>query len=363
MNGKIVAVQYLRALAAVLVLASHALLYPLVEENLAYGRLGWLGVILFFVISGFIMVSVTDIGRFDGGQFFRRRIQRVVPLYWGFTILAAVLALIAPQLFKTTTFDGSQLALSLAFIPFYNAASEGLHPLYKLGWTLNYEMFFYACFALLAMLTARWRVVGLTLAYGCLALLGFFLAPKAAIPQFYMSFLPLAFVAGCWIGLLHIEGQLARVPRFAIAVLGIVGLAGLLEGFAWDRGLVEDATAFIGLLAFSGAMVVLALRFEGRLPRLTWLENLGNASYSIYLVHIFAVAVLAGFGLKVLGPNVPGAVAIVTVIAIAGGLWLGLLMYRYVELPLMKRLRGSSPLDRKRPRIAADAVDHGDKAI
>lgn len=339
MQGKIVSVQYLRAFAAFFVLVSHALLYPLAHENLIYGRLGWLGVILFFVISGFIMVSVTDAGQFDGGQFMRRRMLRVAPLYWGFTLVAALLAMAAPQLFKTTTFDGTQLALSLAFIPFYNPASEGLHPLYKLGWTLNYEIFFYACFALMAMFTARSRVVGLTIAFGVLAFVGFLLAPKSAIPQFYTSFLPLAFVAGCWIGLAHIEGRLADLPRSTIALLGVIALAGLVEGFVWDRGLMEDSSAFVGFLAFSASAVLIAVRFEGRLPRLAWLEALGNASYSIYLVHIFAVALMAGVALHFLGPDVPGIVPVVTVLAIAGGLWFGLLLYRFVEKPLMRVLR------------------------
>lgn len=343
MSGKIVAVQYLRAVAALLVLASHALLYPLAGENLAYGRLGWLGVILFFVISGFIMVSVTDAGRFDGRQFMRRRILRVVPLYWAFTLLAAALALLAPQLFKTTSFDGEQLALSLAFIPFYNAASNGLHPLYKLGWTLNYEMFFYACFALMAVFTARGRVLGLTFAYAALALVGFLLAPQPAIPQFYTSFLPLAFVAGCWIGLGHVEGWIAKVPRVVVLFLAAVGVAGLVEGFAWNRGLVEDVTAFAGLLGFSGAALVLALRSEGRLPRLAWLERMGNASYSIYLVHIFAVALMAGIGLKLIGRDLPGIVPVVTVLAISTGIWMGLLLYRYVEQPLLRRLQRTKP--------------------
>lgn len=339
MSGKIVAVQYLRALAALLVLASHALLYPLATENLAYGRLGWLGVILFFVISGFIMVSVTDAGRFDGRQFMRRRILRVVPLYWAFTLIAAVLALFVPQLFKTTSFDGGQLALSLAFVPFYNGASHGLHPLYKLGWTLNYEMFFYACFALLAMFSARWRVLGLTLAYAGLALTGFLLAPQSAIPQFYTSFLPLAFVAGCWIGLGHVEGRVAKLPGVAVVALVLLGLAGLIEGFAWNRGLVEDVTAFAGLLAFSGATVVLALRCERQLPRLAWLERMGNASYSIYLVHIFAVALMTGLGLKLIGPNLSGIVPVITVLAVGTGIGMGLLLYRYVERPLLRHLQ------------------------
>lgn len=339
MSGKIVSVQYLRAIAALLVLASHALLYPLVGENIAYGRLGWLGVILFFVISGFIMVSVTDAGRFDGGQFMRRRILRVVPLYWGFTLVAAALALFAPQLFKTTSFDGNQLALSLAFIPFYNGASQGLHPLYKLGWTLNYEMFFYACFALLAMFTARSRVVGLTLAYALLAVVGFLVAPQSAIPQFYTSFLPLAFVVGCWIGLGQMEGWVARLPRVWAIALAVIGIAGLAEGFLWNHGIVEDVVAFAGFLTFSGAAVVLALRSEGRLPHFALLERMGNASYSIYLVHIFAVALIAGVGLKLIGPNLPGIVPVVTVLAIATGIWLGLLLYRFVEQPLVRKLQ------------------------
>lgn len=339
MPGKIVAIQYLRAIAALLVLASHALLYPLATENLGYGRLGWLGVILFFVISGFIMVSVTDAGRFDGGAFLRRRITRVVPLYWSFTLLAAGLALLAPQLFKTTTFDGNQLALSLAFIPFYNAASHGLHPLYKLGWTLNYEMFFYVCFALLAVFTARGRVVGLTLAYAVLALAGFLLAPQSAIPQFYTSFLPLAFVAGCWIGLGHVEGKIARLPGAALLALALLAFLGLVEGFVWDRGVVEDASAFAGLLGFSGGAVILGLRYEPLVPRLAWLEGLGNASYSIYLIHIFAVALMAGMGLKLIGTDFPGLVPVITVLAIGAGMWMGLLLYRYVEQPLLQRLR------------------------
>jgi len=339
MHGKIVSVQYLRAVAAFFVLVSHALLYPLVGENLVYGRLGWLGVILFFVISGFIMVSVTDAGQFDGRQFMRRRMLRVAPLYWGFTLVAAALALAAPQLFKTTTFDGGQLALSLAFIPFYNPASEGLHPLYKLGWTLNYEIFFYACFALMAMFTARSRVWALTLTFGALALFGFVLAPKSAIPQFYTSFLPLAFVAGCWIGIAHIEGRLQDVSRLGMWLFAGLGLAGLIEGFVWDRGLIEDSSAFSGFLAFATAAVLIAVRFEGKIPRIPWLESLGNASYSIYLVHIFAVALMAGVGLHLLGPNVPGVLPVVTVLAIAGGLWFGLLLYRYVEKPLVRSTR------------------------
>lgn len=339
MSSKITGIQSLRACAAILVLASHALLYPLAEQSLAYGRLGWLGVILFFVVSGFIMVAVTGQGRFEAGSFIRRRVLRVVPLYWAFTFMAALLALVLPDIFKTTVFDGQQLLLSLAFIPFYNPASHGLHPLYKLGWTLNYEMFFYVSFALLAVLNARQRVLVLTVAYALLSLVGLILHPESAIPAFYTSYMPLAFVAGAWLGLAHVEGRLVRMPRAMIAPLVAIGLAGLVEGFWVDRGIMEDETAFLGFLAFACAAIALFVGLEDRLPRFRLLELLGDASYSIYLVHIFAVAAVAGVLLKLLEPEnglvVGGAIAL----AIAGGLVLGWMVYAVVEKPLLVRLR------------------------
>lgn len=347
MTSKLVTIQYLRGLAALLVLLSHALLYPLAEQTLAYGRLGWMGVILFFAISGFIMVSVTDKGRFDPAQFMRRRVLRIVPLYWTFTFIAAGLTLVAPHLFKTTIFDAQQLVLSLVFVPFYNPASHGLHPLYKLGWTLNYEMFFYVCFALLAMLTARRRVIGLTLAFAGLALAGRLAAPGDAILQFYTSFMPLAFVAGAWLGLAQIEGRLALLPRPAIGLSAVIGLIGLLVGFAEQSGRVEDGLAFVGFLAFAISAMSVLVRLDAVLPRLAWLERLGDASYSIYLVHIFAVALLAGLGLRLIGADHPGAVAVVTALAVVGGVAIGLVLHRLVEKPLQRRLNAAVPAPRR----------------
>lgn len=339
MSTKINAIQSLRASAAILVLASHALLYPLAEQSLAYGRLGWLGVILFFVVSGFIMVAVTGQGRFEAGTFLRRRVLRVVPLYWAFTLMAAALALVLPELFKTTVFDGQQLLLSLAFIPFYNPASHGLHPLYKLGWTLNYEMFFYVSFALLAVLDARRRVVVLTLAYLGLTLVGLVLQPQSPIPAFYTSYMPLAFVAGAWLGIAHIEGRLAQMSKSMLLPLAAIGIAGLMEGFWIDRGIVEDSTAFLGLLAFACAAVALFVGLERHLPRFKLLEQLGDASYSIYLVHIFAVAAVAGVLLRLLEPGNGFVVAAAIAVAIVCGLAVGWALYMLVEKPLMRRLR------------------------
>jgi exopolysaccharide production protein ExoZ len=341
MRHKFISIQYLRGFAALLVLASHALLYPLVERELAYGRLGWLGVILFFVISGFIMVVVTGEGRFSAPAFLRRRFIRIVPMYWGFTLVAAALALAAPQLFKTTVYDAGQLILSLLFVPFFNPVSGGIHPLYKLGWTLNYEVFFYVCFAALAFLGARSRVIALTAAFTLLTVLGVVFRPQAAIPQFYTSFMPLAFCAGAWLGLATLTGHAGALSRAGVSVAAILALLGLGEGFLVDRGgLIEDGMAFVGFTAFAAMLVLLAVRFERRLPRVALLELIGDASYSIYLVHIYEVAVLAGLAFTLLNPADVWADYLVAGASIIGGTVAGLVVYRFVEQPVLRLASG-----------------------
>ena len=355
MRQKFITIQYLRGFAAMLVLASHALLYPLVEHNLAYGRLGWLGVILFFVISGFIMVAVTGEGRFSAVDFLRRRFVRIVPMYWAATLLAAALALFAPQLFKTTVYDGAELVMSLLFIPFYNPVSEGIHPLYKLGWTLNYEVFFYVCFALLAFLGAGARVVWLTVAFTTLAVVGVLFAPQPAIPQFYTSFMPIAFCAGAWLGLATLRGRVGAMPRQAIYAVIVIGLAALVEGFAVDRGVVEDGFAFIGFVTFASALVLLAVRFEPVLPRVALLERIGDASYSIYLVHIYEVAILSGIAFKLLDPADVWADYFVAAVSIAGGTVAGLIVYQFIEKPVLRVVSGIFLPKREPKPVAAPA--------
>ena len=341
MRHKFISIQYLRGLAAILVLASHALLYPLLEQDLAYGRLGWLGVILFFVISGFIMVVVTGEGRFSPTDFLRRRFIRIVPMYWGATLIAAALALLAPQLFKTTVYDTGHLVLSLLFVPFLNPVSGSIHPLYKLGWTLNYEVFFYVCFALLAFLGARARVMWLTAAFTALAVLGALFQPQPAIPQFYTSFMPLAYCAGAWLGLGTLNGQVGALPRVGIWVALVLAAVGLVEGVLVDRsGLLEDGLAFVGFVAFASMLVLLAVRLEHRLPQVALLELIGDASYSIYLVHIYEVAVLAGFAFMLLNPADAWADYAVATLSIIGGTVAGLLVYRFIERPVLRLANG-----------------------
>src|SRR5215467_2504234 len=151
-NPTIPAIQFLRALAAAAVVAFHVR-FDFVNNVSPPGflpaafNLGAAGVDLFFVISGFVMVYSSEslFGRPNApATFLLRRIVRIVPLYWLMT--SVMLAYVLARGFGPS--DASpQLALASYFFIPYRRPSGAMDPLYGIGWTLNYEMFFYVVFA------------------------------------------------------------------------------------------------------------------------------------------------------------------------------------------------------------------------
>jgi exopolysaccharide production protein ExoZ len=113
------------------------------------------GVDVFFVISGFI---IAYIGTTKPEQFFLRRLIRVVPFYWAATLFVFVMVLVAPQFFRSTNADVTHLVTSLLFIPHESVTGE-MQPTLLLGWSLNFEMFFYVLFAISLKLSSRWSPV------------------------------------------------------------------------------------------------------------------------------------------------------------------------------------------------------------
>ena len=161
-------IQALRGFAAALVVVLHATGQPFgMEASKPWVWMrGHAGVDIFFVISGFVMaISATGQGRPTAGEFLRRRILRIVPLYWIFTLvmLAKILAVkVHPGLGRDVvhlqTPIGYVLA-SLFFIPYRNSQGD-IAPVLAVGWTLSFEMLFYLLFAL----ALKWKVEP---RYGC----------------------------------------------------------------------------------------------------------------------------------------------------------------------------------------------------
>ncbi len=288
--------QALRAVAALLVVLFHLrtgelkyLAGPAVLEDLA--RHASAGVDLFFIISGFVMTTLAA-GRYTspgaGLNFLMKRVWRVVPLYWLFTTTVVVLMAVAPSIINSTYAEQSY-ALSYFLVP------HAQMPLLSVGWTLEHEAYFYLVFAaFLAIVPERFVSHGLT-AWAALIGLASLWHDTDATPVHILVTSPLTieFIAGALIGLhwRRIPPPLA-VPLLAAGVGMYVCAATLLPTTGLETLNEWHRVAIFGscmLLVFTG---LVSLEGFDRLSVPAWLTRLGDSSYSIYLSHMFVIAVV-----------------------------------------------------------------------
>jgi exopolysaccharide production protein ExoZ len=277
--------QALRAIAAWLVIADHALIAVTRGElsnpvtPLAWA-LGGSGVYIFFVISGFIMVHISwdDFGHPGAAQqFMRRRIIRIVPLYW----LATMGAIVFHRASANDTVPAGlpELLRSLFFIPYY-AENIGWAPILRQGWTLNYEMMFYVLFAVALTFPRKVALWGVAAALGIFTLVGPVLPP--GILAYLSSPITLWFVLG-------------------MGIAWLWRLCGLSEPESLARSV-------------------------------KFLEPFGDASYSTYLVHGVTLTML----LQVW--RVPSAWFVPLAMVVAAGA--GLAVHIMIEKPMLHAITG-----------------------
>ena len=329
---EISSIQYLRGIAAVMVVWHHATnQVPGVAEYFP-GQFGTSGVDLFFVISGFIMV-VTTSGDMRPVDFWRRRIVRVVPLYWLLTLAMVAVALAMPSLFKTLKVAPVTLVQSLLFIPHYSQAfDDRIWPLLVPGWTLNYEMFFYAVFGATLYLPRERRLTLLTTGFVFLVLIGYAFGPFAsAAAQTYTSPMLLEFLAGAWIALAWQRGRLQ--PSAALSLILIV--SGFIFLAFRDQPLLGPLTQLLGAtMVMAGALCPSFSRFKSRT-----LHAIGDSSYSLYLTHIFTLGLLRVIWTRIF-PEGNGFVqaCLFLLVALSACAVVGWLVFQALELPVLARL-------------------------
>lgn len=316
-----VSIQHMRAMAALSVVMFHASQWARINFDI-----GAAGVDVFFVISGFVMWTVTSGRPTAPLDFIRRRFIRVAPLYWLITILLAIGALVLPGRFPGVDPEPGHVLLSLAFIQHRDPAGQPF-PLLAPGWSLNYEAVFYLVFAACLILPQRTRLLALTMALAVLSLAGF-----AWPPGYVMLLNPmfLQFLAGAWLGRLAQEGLL---PERAFGWV-MFGVGQTLFGALWLSAIDPDLwrPMIWGLPAFLVVAGVVTVEADGGWPRWRWLGALGDASYALYLTHTVTITLLAmvlsAWNEWVFIP-----------IAVALALLVGLLTHRFVEKPLLVTLR------------------------
>ncbi len=194
--------QVLRAYAAANVMLVH-----LVLSYHAKPAFGLYGVDLFFVLSGFDVLRSLGAGP---SRFLTRRMIRIIPFYWLCTIGLYLLASVRPDWLHSTRPDPGNLTKSLLFIP-YRKESGAVQPLLFLGWTLNYEMFFYLIFGLILKFRCRKPALCVAAILALLTFLGSLFAPTSVPTAFYSAPIILEFALGILVWQLTVKTW--SIPR------------------------------------------------------------------------------------------------------------------------------------------------------
>ena len=251
-------IQYLRALAATMVVVFHC-----AGNN--HALIGAASVDLFFVISDFVMWIVTAQRPISPLTFMVHRIKRIVPRCWLATLTLASAAALVPSAFSRLEFFATGLMQSLLFILHIDLRSGRVSLLLEQGWTLNYEIFFYAAIALALLLPVGRRLLFLSGALLGLIAVGMTLNPAGPVPRTYTDPLFIEFLAGLWLGHYYLSDVRPSAPLSAcLLVLGVAGF-GLAAAAGSDPQHLSRVLIWGGpaLLSVTGAV---GLEKAGRVP-------------------------------------------------------------------------------------------------
>lgn len=350
-------IQYLRGICAVMVVVCHSAGMMGLPEYFGSSPadltgLGIFGVACFFAISGYIIVLVSLNERMEPviglSKYASRRFLRIVPFFWVCVIGYNVLSFAA-----TGRLEWLDALKTLILWP----AGE-LRP--NVAWSLRHEFLFYALFAVSFLLGKRRPMILYTwfaaplLFWGAVALFAPDL-PQSGTPWFeYVATIVggsnrganVQFAIGFFVAVLWLRRQPATWkigPVHLWVVSTVVGICyvyvGEIIGFT--------ATVLASVLAI--IPFVLALRVgenDGWFHKLNM--ELGNASFSIYLVHNVALLAM----LEAASPFrdvIPQAVFFLVSIVVASAF--GVVVHRLVEAPIINHLM------RRPPQATADLVE------
>ncbi|HEY9803818.1 MAG TPA: acyltransferase [Leptolyngbyaceae cyanobacterium] len=334
--------QLLRGLAAVLVVVAHCDL--IFGQNYGTGfffryfTFGGSGVDFFFVLSGFIMIYVhkDEIGQSQKlFPFLFRRFTRIYPIYWVFLTLK----LLASFLFSydQDSTNRNLIEFIKAFTLFPQDREILSNSFLGVSWTLSHEILFYIVFALLIVFPARIAYSLISIWFlGVLAnFVGIMQLPKESIVlNFVFSPYNIEFAMGCLAAYLFLKYKI----KWGMVLLSIGAFLYTLSAINYYHKIVN----FSPVITFGIPSVLLLLGFAYvevtkniQVPKL--LVYLGDASYSIYLAHGFAINNLSKIVQRIY-PNVTENIFLLSITGIVVALLsivFGCLVFSLIEKPLI----------------------------
>ena len=361
-SGVLMSIQAMRGIATFVVVMAHIQLYiagKLMLPNLLPFN-GVVGVVVdsFFVVSGFIMIYASErLFQQPGAMriYFLRRAARILPMYWLTTTIVVVYLIVQYGSLEAGGAPIPYVIGSYLFIPTTRPDGWGT-PVHSVAWTLIYEVFFYTLFGLLIFLSRRNLVIVLSTFFIALVLAALAVGPFPNPWGYWSHALILEFVMGMCIALLFRAGF--RIGKGAYWTLLAAATAILIwsatQGHFFSPS--DNQRLFIWGVPMLFTVVAMTL---SRTPVLTgafwrfW-GFIGDASYSIYLIHTLTIALPRLFLVRFIAPaDAPWLYfGLMVVLAFVPGI----LAYIYFEKPLLDYLARKIEGDRKKPAVPMAAT-------
>ncbi len=323
----LIGIHYLRAIAALMVVIFHAISFFVIYRNLSTTLPFYVmseGVDIFFVISGFLMVETTlkcKESRLDFSDFMSKRLLRIGPIYWLITLAIGVMVLARPALSEKVV-DGTLVLKSLLFLPSKLNTSHLQTTIIPQEWTLIYEMFFYSLFAICTSVHYK-KGIAATLVILALLVCMHPLAKNFYV-QTYTAPIILEFGFGIVIALLpRIAAKPAQAALCTAGALWIV-VGGIVAGV--------DLTYRPLTCGIGAALLIYGANGYRPTKRIPLLLILGDASYSLYLIHMYVIKAAAKF----LSPTPFSIVAVILIACVTG-----YFVHTLIENPLQKKAKES----------------------
>jgi exopolysaccharide production protein ExoZ len=308
--------QLLRAFAAI-----NVVFYHIIGTEITYGYpplqflntlevLRDIGVHIFFVISGFVMLHTQMQAKKTTKQFYVSRLVRIVPIYWFVTSLIVVIYFVAPQVFNKTTATASLILSSYLFL---SSTVMSHPPLVFVGWTLEWEMLFYLVFGI-SLFFSTWHRSIL-----------FVFVVLSAISTSLANPIVIEFFAGMLIAYALRAKPLSHTKGLILLIFGVFLLFASIDDavteLSLNRIIISGIPAFFIVLG-----AVYSKQINSRL-----LTYLGDASYSIYLVQVLTIPAFYKLT-KALSLDINSD--LLSIFCLITSVVTGVLMYSLLEKPM-----------------------------
>lgn len=328
--------QVIRAFAALIVVLFHLNVHTL-PANLDAPRLwdgfnmGYAGVEIFFVLSGFIMLFVhrKDFGKPNRlGAYLYARFTRIYPVLWIVLIGVVLLRFVSNQ----NPPDLQSMLVSASLLPYYE------HHILSVQWTLSFEMLFYLVFSI-CLLDARLGIAVGALWFGACILLAA-LGVTGLLSHFIFSPYNILFLIGIICALIWPKTVSIAWPLLigGTIVFLAVGLSEVLGFVTYNK---PFRTVLFGLGAAGMICGAVGLETQDRISVPRFVVFLGDASYAIYLAHLTVLSVVA-LTLKAVGLAALPSIVLAIIVFLAAVL-VGSLLHLLIEKPIIAYFRKKRP--------------------